>query len=330
MTGTPIEGAERGRLNSLIAMANTVADRPDSYVAHHDDHTLPWALLVVGVAGLFVGGLAGFVLGRQGRSPSAAPVVTAGRPVEFSLAELLTIPPAVEVAEPGESTAPSATNTTTPTTAPSTSTTNPPPSSTTAPTTTAASAPTVPGPPPPFAPYLAAQIAGKANFALSDGRAIVLTGKMASQAMIDEWAAYVDEAFDLPVVNELSIDPAAGAAVGFISFPGTCFFDEGSTSVGPNCSGQILAIARALLVDPDAKVSVAGNSDKVGSTPARIAEISRLRAESGRDVLVLSGVPLERITVLPRGANDPAGDDATVEGRARNRRLDIMIDNFQP
>jgi outer membrane protein OmpA-like peptidoglycan-associated protein len=318
---------EPERVQSLIAKANTVGDRSLPPPSPVKDHTLPWALFFIGIAGLVIGGLSGFVLGRQqardeARASSAIPPV-----VSVSALEPAGTDDATLIANPTVPPAPS-------TTAPNVTTTadsveEAPTTTEPEPTTTVPTGPTTTEPPPAFPPYLAEQVLARPNFALFDGQKIVAAGVMSTEEMTDEWNDHLEAVFDLPVVNDAVVKPGSGSAVGFVSLPGICFFEVGSSSLRPDCEALLGSIARALIADPEATVSVSGHSDSSDSV-ARIERYATDRANAARDALVREGVDESRITVLPRGAADPSGDNATAAGRAANRRVDVTIDNLLP
>jgi outer membrane protein OmpA-like peptidoglycan-associated protein len=334
MTETLGKPGETERVNSLIAMANTVGDRLGPPPPPVDDHVLPWSLFFVGIAALVIGGFAGFVLGKSQVKETVIRAQPANPPVEFSIAEIGTIPESpVTIGTVTDSTTSDETDGSGATASDEPTSSDPAGADDTdsvaSPTTTTDPGPTTTEPPPPFPAYLAVQLAAIKNFAIYDGESLVLAGQMSTKDMADEWEDHVDSVFDVPVVNEVSTQEDAGAATGVISFPGVCYFEVGSASLRPDCQALLGSIARAVIADPDATISVSGHSDSDDS-PNRIERASQNRANAAVLVLVREGVPESRITALPRGANDPAGDNATTDGRARNRRIDITIDNLRP
>jgi OOP family OmpA-OmpF porin len=73
---------------------------------------------------------------------------------------------------------------------------------------------------------------------------------------------------------------------------------------------------------------VDGHTDASGTEEANLA-ISRLRADAVRRALVAGGVAAERITVVGSGEASPIADNDTREGRARNRRVEVVV-RFAP
>jgi outer membrane protein OmpA-like peptidoglycan-associated protein len=54
-------------------------------------------------------------------------------------------------------------------------------------------------------------------------------------------------------------------------------------------------------------------------------ELSLKRAITVRDYLIQQGVPASTIDVAGLGLSSPIGDNATADGRARNRRVEIVV-----
>jgi OmpA-OmpF porin, OOP family len=73
-----------------------------------------------------------------------------------------------------------------------------------------------------------------------------------------------------------------------------------------------------------AKVEVAGHTDSVGDESYN-QQLSEKRAQAVKDYLVKGGVGEDRISVIGYGETQPRGDNATVEGRRLNRRVEIRV-----
>jgi outer membrane protein OmpA-like peptidoglycan-associated protein len=73
-------------------------------------------------------------------------------------------------------------------------------------------------------------------------------------------------------------------------------------------------------------IIVVGHTDSTG-TDSRNAELSRERAESVRAFLAAHGVQENRMQIEGLGASQPVADNAKPEGRALNRRVEIVLSN---
>jgi OOP family OmpA-OmpF porin len=75
--------------------------------------------------------------------------------------------------------------------------------------------------------------------------------------------------------------------------------------------------------NPGMQVVVEGNTDSVGSDDYNM-KLSRRRAETVRDYMVQKGISASRIDTVAYGETRPVASNKTAEGRAQNRRVDIV------
>ena len=73
-------------------------------------------------------------------------------------------------------------------------------------------------------------------------------------------------------------------------------------------------------------ISVEGHADARGSDEYNI-KLSLRRAETVRAELHRGGLALERMRVVGHGESQPVADNETDEGRAQNRRVEIVIED---
>ncbi|MPN55596.1 Peptidoglycan-binding protein ArfA [bioreactor metagenome] len=71
-------------------------------------------------------------------------------------------------------------------------------------------------------------------------------------------------------------------------------------------------------------VRIIGHTDNVGSDAANNL-LAVNRADATRDYLVSRGVASKRISIDGRGEHEPIADNATADGRAKNRRVEIFV-----
>jgi outer membrane protein OmpA-like peptidoglycan-associated protein len=76
--------------------------------------------------------------------------------------------------------------------------------------------------------------------------------------------------------------------------------------------------------NPKTSVRIVGHTDSTGSDAIN-EPLSVNRAASVRNYLVSQGVAADRVAIDGRGSREPIADNATAEGRARNRRVDIFV-----
>lgn len=75
---------------------------------------------------------------------------------------------------------------------------------------------------------------------------------------------------------------------------------------------------------PEAKLSVTGHTDMVG-TDAYNQDLALKRAIVAEKYIETLGITSERMLVESKGETQPAADNLTSEGRAKNRRTEIKI-----
>lgn len=93
----------------------------------------------------------------------------------------------------------------------------------------------------------------------------------------------------------------------------------------PQSQEKLLQLALALQAAPvGTQVEIGGHTDPSGDQ-AENDRLARLRAEAVRDALVAQGVPADMLTVRGYGASRPIADNATPEGRSRNRRIEFTL-----
>jgi outer membrane protein OmpA-like peptidoglycan-associated protein len=81
-------------------------------------------------------------------------------------------------------------------------------------------------------------------------------------------------------------------------------------------------VAQSVKDHPEAKIEVGGHSDSVGSTVYN-QRLSLARARSVRVYLVQQGVAADQLTAVGYGKSKPVASNATEEGRAQNRRVEL-------
>ncbi|HTB76259.1 MAG TPA: OmpA family protein [Polyangiaceae bacterium] len=103
-------------------------------------------------------------------------------------------------------------------------------------------------------------------------------------------------------------------------------FKSGSAELLPSAKPKLDDVAQALSAQPQANdVKVQGYTDNTGSTAIN-DPLSQQRAQAVADYLESKGVPQDRIQAQGFGKQDPVSKADTTEGRALNRRVDIVIE----
>jgi outer membrane protein OmpA-like peptidoglycan-associated protein len=100
-------------------------------------------------------------------------------------------------------------------------------------------------------------------------------------------------------------------------------FAFNSAAVLPESRPQIEGIDALLREEPSWCLRIVGHADATGD-PAYNRELSGERAETVRRLLLDSGIEEKRLVAEGRGADQPIADNGTSEGRARNRRVELV------
>ena len=101
-------------------------------------------------------------------------------------------------------------------------------------------------------------------------------------------------------------------------------FATGSATILPESQQQLDNIAEVLKAYPNVTVKVGGYTDKTGNPRANLS-LSQSRAESVRTALIGKGVAARRMVAEGYGDKHPVADNATPDGRARNRRIALRV-----
>lgn len=109
-----------------------------------------------------------------------------------------------------------------------------------------------------------------------------------------------------------------------VNMPQDVLFATDSASLRPDLTRDIYAVSTNLQKYPNSTIEVVGHTDNTGSA-AYNYDLSQRRAASVAQVLRDGGTPGNRITTIGRGFDNPVASNATAEGRAQNRRVEIII-----
>jgi OmpA-OmpF porin, OOP family len=100
-------------------------------------------------------------------------------------------------------------------------------------------------------------------------------------------------------------------------------FNTGKADISPNSYSMLDEIAAALIARPHLKIVVEGHTDNTG-TKAVNMDLSQRRAQSVVDYLETKGISASRLSAKGFGPDRPIADNATKQGRARNRRVEFI------
>jgi outer membrane protein OmpA-like peptidoglycan-associated protein len=110
-----------------------------------------------------------------------------------------------------------------------------------------------------------------------------------------------------------------------ITLSGSILFRTDQSTLLPIARVHLDRVAEALREVGEAQtIVIEGHTDSRASTTYNL-ELSRARAETVRAHLVSRGVPADRIEAIGQGESDPVASNASAEGRANNRRVEIIV-----
>ncbi len=116
--------------------------------------------------------------------------------------------------------------------------------------------------------------------------------------------------------------PAKGTKIAEIPGPN---FDFNKSNLTPAGKAKVADAAQILKNNPSIHVEVGGHTDSIGSD-AYNQKLSERRARTVADELERDGISASRLSVRGYGERKPIADNKTEEGRARNRRVEIVVD----
>jgi outer membrane protein OmpA-like peptidoglycan-associated protein len=110
-----------------------------------------------------------------------------------------------------------------------------------------------------------------------------------------------------------------------ITLSGSVLFATDQSTLLPAATTKLNEVADALIKgNPDANITIEGHTDSQGQLQHNM-ELSQRRAESVKSQLVARGVAADRIKTVGVGPDRPLADNKSPEGRANNRRVEIIV-----
>jgi outer membrane protein OmpA-like peptidoglycan-associated protein len=136
---------------------------------------------------------------------------------------------------------------------------------------------------------------------------------------MDNQARELAAALDTPGVNVTN----TGNSI-VVNMPQDLLFATGSATLQPGLVADLRDVGNSLVRYPDSRVQVIGHTDNVGTAAFNI-DLSQRRASSVASELIRAGVQSGRVSIIGAGFDRPVASNDTAEGRALNRRVEIII-----
>lgn len=109
-----------------------------------------------------------------------------------------------------------------------------------------------------------------------------------------------------------------------VTLSGSVLFKSGESTLLPEAQTRIAEVGKALMETKDRSLVVEGHTDSQGSDVSN-QQLSQRRAEAVKSYLVSAGYSGSLIDAQGMGEVRPVADNATAEGRANNRRVEIVV-----
>ena len=127
-----------------------------------------------------------------------------------------------------------------------------------------------------------------------------------------------------PLYSELP-KPAVEVTATSLVLNQAIFFEFDQDKILPISFAILDEVARTLRQHPElSRVRVEGHTDNVG-TPAYNLSLSQRRAQSVASYLIAQGVDGSRLSTRGAGPDQPIASNATPDGRAQNRRVEVTL-----
>ena len=109
-----------------------------------------------------------------------------------------------------------------------------------------------------------------------------------------------------------------------ITLSGSVLFPSDQSTLLPDAQTRLNQVADALLTTKERNIIVEGHTDSRGSASHNL-DLSQRRADSVRSYLVARGYEPDRMQARGIGKDRPMTSNDTAEGRANNRRVEIIV-----
>ena len=159
-----------------------------------------------------------------------------------------------------------------------------------------------------------------------DGSAVSLRGDVASEAHRDKVAGGIAAALDAgyTVNHGLRVAASEQGMLDAALADRIIEFESGKATLTDSGKAILDQMTVALQRLKDKKVEVIGHTDNAGSRAGNLS-LSQARAEAVKTYVASRGVNPELIAVSGEGPDRPVADNRTIEGRARNRRIEFKV-----
>ncbi len=159
-----------------------------------------------------------------------------------------------------------------------------------------------------------------------DGSSVSVRGEVANEAQRQQIASEIATSLNptYTVNNGLRVAAAEQAVLDVALDKRIIEFDSGQASITPNGLAILDEMAAAMQKLKGRKVEVIGHTDNTGLRASNVS-LSQARADAVRSYLASKGIAPDSVLTSGQGPDRPVASNATVDGRARNRRIEFRI-----
>jgi OmpA-OmpF porin, OOP family len=134
----------------------------------------------------------------------------------------------------------------------------------------------------------------------------------------------------VPAAAIAAAAPSQNKPMRTVTVSGDAFFDTNKATFRREAQPELEKISQRVRgISSVEAIQVTGFTDNTGAADYN-QKLSEARASTVKDFLVKNGIDPSKITIVGKGASDPVADNSTKEGRAKNRRVEVMVKGEVP
>lgn len=164
------------------------------------------------------------------------------------------------------------------------------------------------------------EVAGDAAGAVGDAAGAVVNAATAAATKALEGVKFATGSVGEKFSNFLSSGKEGDEAFAFNNLN----FTVGSSTIDAASLTEVDNLAKVLAAFKTVNIEVGGHTDNTGNA-ATNEKLSQERADSVKDRLIKQGIDGSRISTVGYGSKNPIADNATTEGKKKNRRIEVKV-----
>lgn len=159
-----------------------------------------------------------------------------------------------------------------------------------------------------------------------DGNVVHIRGEVANEVQRQQIASDMATSLNssYTVNNGLRLSSTEQATLDKILANRIVEFNSGNAILTPKGQEILNELSVAILKFKDKKLEVIGHTDNTGLRTSNVL-LSKARADAVKEYLANKGINPESISTSGNGSDNPVASNDSVEGRARNRRIEFRV-----